>query len=191
MKDGQKKRARFTEDQILGVLKEHEGGAKTADPARKDGVSEAMLYNGKAKYGGMDVCEAKRLKQLGDANAKLKKLLAEQMLDAAALCELLSKKGWGPPSRAKASRIFGPRWACRNGGPARSSALTARWSVTAHAGRQTGSFGRNCAISPTREAFRISSAVRPVAAGGRALGHQPHLPAGHLQVPCFLWDDSA
>ena len=52
-----------------------------------------MLYNGKAKYGGMDVCEAKRLKQLGDANAKLKKLLAEQMLDAAALCELLSKRG--------------------------------------------------------------------------------------------------
>ena len=136
-----------------------------------------MLYNGKAKYGGMDVCEAKRLKQLGDANAKLNKLLAEQMLDAAALCELPSKKGWGPPSRAKASRIFGPRWACRNGGPARSSALTARWSVTAHAGRQTGSFGRNCAISPMREAFRISSAVRPVAAGGRALGHQPHLPA--------------
>ena len=55
-----------------------------------------------------------------------------------------------PPSGAKASRIFGPRWACRNGGPTRSSALTARWSVTAHAGRQIRSFGHNCTISPTR-----------------------------------------
>ena len=86
------KRARFTEDQIIGVLKEHEGGAKTADLARKHCVSEATLYNWKAKYGGMDVSEAKRLKQLEDENAKLKKLLAEQMLDAAALRELLSKK---------------------------------------------------------------------------------------------------
>src|SRR6202142_1144197 len=81
------KRARFTEDQIIGVLKEHEAGAKTADLARKHGVSEATLYNWKAKYGGMDVSEAKRLKQLEDENAKLKKLLAEQMLDAAALRE--------------------------------------------------------------------------------------------------------
>ena len=72
------KRARFTEDQIIGVLKEHEAGAKTADLARKHGVSEATLYNWKAKYGGMDVSEAKRLKQLEDENAKLKKLLAEQ-----------------------------------------------------------------------------------------------------------------
>jgi putative transposase len=84
-------RARFTEEQIIGV-KEHEAGAKTADLARKHGVSEATLYNWKAKYGGMDVSEAKRLKQLEDENAKLKKLLAEQILDAAALHELLSKK---------------------------------------------------------------------------------------------------
>ena len=86
------KRARFAEDQIIGVPKEHEAGAKTADLARKHGVSEATLYNWKAKYGGTDVSEAKRLKQLEDENAKLKKLLAEQMLDAAALRELLSKK---------------------------------------------------------------------------------------------------
>jgi putative transposase len=85
------KRSRFTEEQIIGVLKDHEAGAKTADLARKHGVSDATLYNGKAKYGGMDVSEAKRLKQLEDENAKLKKLLAEQMLDAA-LRELLSKK---------------------------------------------------------------------------------------------------
>ena len=66
------KRARFTEEQIIGVLKEREAGAKTADLARKHGVSEATLYNWKAKYGGMDVCEVKRLKQLEDENAKAK-----------------------------------------------------------------------------------------------------------------------
>ena len=86
------KRARFTEEQIIGVLKEHEAGTKTVDLARKHGISEGTLYNWKAKYSGIDVSEAKRLKQLEDENAKLKKLLAEQMLDAAALRELLSKK---------------------------------------------------------------------------------------------------
>src|SRR5919205_308807 len=84
------KRSRFTEEQIIAVLKEHEAGAKTADLARKHGISEATLYNWKAKFGGMDVSEAKRLKALEEENAKLKKLLAEQMLDAAALRELLS-----------------------------------------------------------------------------------------------------
>src|SRR5271170_5382986 len=70
------KRARFTEEQIIGVLKEHEAGAKPADLARKHGVSGATLYNWKATYGGLEVSEAKRLKQLEDENAKLKKLLA-------------------------------------------------------------------------------------------------------------------
>jgi putative transposase len=72
------KRARFTEEQIIGVLREHEAGAKTSDLARRHGVSEATIYNWKAKFGGMDVSEAKRLRQLEDENAKLKKLLAEQ-----------------------------------------------------------------------------------------------------------------
>ena len=74
------------------TLKEHEAGAKTADLARKHGISEATFYNWKAKFGGLDVSEARRLRALEDENAKLKKLLAEQMLDAAALRELLSKK---------------------------------------------------------------------------------------------------
>ena len=86
------KRARFTEEQIIGVLREHEMGAKTADLARKHGVSEATLYNWKAKFGGMDVAEAKRLKQLEDENAKLKKLLAEAMLDNAILKDVNSRK---------------------------------------------------------------------------------------------------
>ena len=86
------KRKRFTEEQIIAVLREHEVGAKTADLARKHGISEATLYNWKAKYGGMDVSDAKRLRSLEEENRKLKKLLAESMLDQAALKELLTKK---------------------------------------------------------------------------------------------------
>lgn len=76
------KRARFTEEQIIAVLKEHEAGAKTADLTRKHGISEATIYSWKVKFGGMDVSEARRLKALVEDNEKLKKLLAEQMLDA-------------------------------------------------------------------------------------------------------------
>ena len=86
------KRIRFTEEQIIAVLREHEAGAKTADLARKHGISEATLYNWKAKYGDMDVSDVKRLRSLEDENRKLKKLLAESMLDQAALKELLTKK---------------------------------------------------------------------------------------------------
>ena len=86
------KRKRFTEEQIIGILREHEAGAKAGDLARKHGISEATLYNWKARYGGMDVSDAKRLRALEEENRKLKKLLAESMLDQAALKELLSKK---------------------------------------------------------------------------------------------------
>jgi len=86
------KRSRFTEEQIIGVLKEHELGAPTGDLCRKHGISTATFYNWKSKFGGMDVSEAKRLRQLEMENGKLKKLLADAMLDNAALKDLLSKK---------------------------------------------------------------------------------------------------
>ena len=86
------KRKRFTEEQIIAVLREHDAGAKAAELARKHGISEATLYNWKAKYGGMDVSDAKRLRSLEEENRRLKKLLAESILDQAALKELLAKK---------------------------------------------------------------------------------------------------
>ena len=89
------KRTRFTDEQIIGILAEHEAGAKCADLCRKHGMSEGTFYNWKAKFGGMTVSEAKRLKGLEDENAKLKKLLAEQMLDLAAMKDLVAKKWYG------------------------------------------------------------------------------------------------
>jgi len=86
------KRSRFTEEQIIGVLKEHEAGMKTADLCRKHGVSSATFFKWKAKFGGMDVSDARKLKALEDENRKLKKLLAETMLDVAMLKDLNSKK---------------------------------------------------------------------------------------------------
>ena len=86
------KRKRFSEEQIIGVLKEHNSGVKTADLCRKHGISEATFYNWKSKYGGLEVSEAKRLRVLESENAKLKKLLAEAHLDNAALKDLLTKK---------------------------------------------------------------------------------------------------
>ena len=85
------KRSRFTEEQIIAVLKEHQAGLGAAELCRKHGISDATFYNWRSKYGGMEVSEAKRLKQLEDENAKLKRLLAEQMMDVATLREMLGK----------------------------------------------------------------------------------------------------
>ena len=105
------KKARLTEEQIIGILQEHEAGAKCADLCRKHGMSEGTFYAWKAKYSGMTVSEGKRLKALEDENAKLKKLLAEQMLDMAAMKELLSKM-YGPPRVCKV--VVRGRPACVN-----------------------------------------------------------------------------
>jgi putative transposase len=85
------KRSRFNEEQVIAILREHEAGHKTADLCRKHGISSATFYAWKAKYGGLDVSQARRLKVLEDENAKLKKLLAEAMLDNAVLKEVTSK----------------------------------------------------------------------------------------------------
>ena len=87
------RRSRFSEEQIIGVLREHEAGVATPELCRRHGISEATFCKWKAKYGGMEVSDAKRLKGLEDENRRLKKLLAEAMLDNAALKDLLGKNG--------------------------------------------------------------------------------------------------
>lgn len=86
------RRSRFTEEQIIGMIKEQEAGMATAEVCRKHGISTASFYKYKAKFGGMDVSDARKLKALEDENAKLKRLLAEQMLDNAMLKDVNSKK---------------------------------------------------------------------------------------------------
>jgi putative transposase len=85
------KGSRFSEEQIIGILREAEAGAKTPEVCRRHGISDATFYKWKAKYGGLEVSEARRLKSLEDENRRLKKLLAEAMLDNAVLKDLLGK----------------------------------------------------------------------------------------------------
>ena len=85
------RKSRFSEEQIISILKEHQAGIALADICRKHGISDATFYNWRSKYGGMEVSEAKRLKRLEDENGRLKKLLAESMLDVSALKDLLGK----------------------------------------------------------------------------------------------------
>jgi putative transposase len=85
------KRSRFTEEQIIGVLKEHQAGLSARELCRKHGISDATFYKWRSKYGGMEVSDAKKLRALEAENSKLKKMLAEQMLDNSTLKEMLGK----------------------------------------------------------------------------------------------------
>lgn len=101
------RRSRFTEEQIIAVLKEQEAGMATADVCRKHGVSSATFYKWKAKYGGLEVSDARKLRALEDENAKLKKLLAEAMLDNAILKDVAAKKWEAQGSIISASKQGG------------------------------------------------------------------------------------
>jgi putative transposase len=85
------RKSRFSEEQIIGILREQEAGMSTADVCRNHGISPATFYKWKSKFGGMEVSDAKRLKSLEDENARLKRLLAEQMMDVSTLKEMLAK----------------------------------------------------------------------------------------------------
>ena len=85
------RKSRFSEDQIIGILKEQQAGLPVAELCRRHGISDATFYTWRSKYGGMEASDARRLKALEEENRKLKKLLAEQMLDAATLREMLAK----------------------------------------------------------------------------------------------------
>ena len=121
------KRSRFTEEQIIGILREQEAGIPVADLCRKHGLSSPTFYKWKAKYGGMDVSEARRLKALEDENAKLKRMLADSMVDNVALKDLLGKKVVTPAAhRAAAAHLqsayaMSERRACRVLGVDRTS----------------------------------------------------------------------
>ena len=85
------RKSRFSEEQIIGILKEHQAGMPVGDLCRKHGISDATLYTWRSKYGGMEVSDARKLKTLEDENRRLKKLLAESMLDVATLREMMGK----------------------------------------------------------------------------------------------------
>ena len=90
--------SRYSEEQVIGILKQSEAGVKTPDLCREHGISAATFYGWKQKYGGMDVSEAQRLKAIEDENRRLKQLVADQSLDKEALKSVIRKNGWSSPA---------------------------------------------------------------------------------------------
>jgi putative transposase len=90
------KRARFSEEQIIGILKEGEAGGKVADLCSRHGISDAAFYSWRKKYGGLEISEMRRLRQLEGENRRLKSIIADQALDLRALKDVLAKNGYGP-----------------------------------------------------------------------------------------------
>jgi putative transposase len=93
------KKSKYTETQIIAMLREHESGKKVTDICRENGISQATFFNWRSKYGGLEVNELKRLRELEEENARLKKMYADVSMDHQILKEVLSKKGWGPSSK--------------------------------------------------------------------------------------------
>ena len=93
------KRGRFSEEQIIGVLKEAEAGAKVSELCRRHGISDATFYTWRSKYGGREISEVRRLRQLEEENRRLKSIVADQALDIRALKDVLAKNGYGPRTR--------------------------------------------------------------------------------------------
>jgi len=93
------KKTRFTETQIVSILKQQEAGISTKEIAREHGISEATFYNWKSKYGGMETSDVKRLKDLEEENFRLKKMYADLAMDNQILKELFTKKGWALPPK--------------------------------------------------------------------------------------------
>ena len=142
------KPSRFTDEQIIGILREQEAGAATADVCRKHGISSATFYKWKAKYGGLEVSDAKRLKTLEDENAKLKKLLAEAMLDNAMLKEIAAKKWCRPPPGERPSHSFG------------STTLNSRQQVTASEMTQVWKATRTLGLEVVNSEIRRGKDIR-------------------------------
>jgi putative transposase len=90
------KRARFSDEQIIAILKEAEGGGKVAELCRRHGISDATFYTWRSKYGGLEISEMRRLRQLEEENRRLKSIVADQALDIRALKDVLAKNGYGP-----------------------------------------------------------------------------------------------
>src|ERR1035438_4659410 len=126
----QMQKSRYTEEQIVGILKESEAGVATAELCRKHGISEQTFYRWKAKYGGLEVSEAQRLRHLEEENRKLKQLVAEQALDIVGFKAVLSKKWGAHRPDEKLSRCFAQLPSARSGVLVGRWRLCGRWSVT-------------------------------------------------------------